>query len=55
MLTVKKFGKTSYELLNRRKPNLEFLEPFEAPCTMLNPNEKFGPKAEEGYFVGYVT
>ena len=55
VLTVKKFGKTSYELLNRRKPNLEYLEPFGAPCTMLNPSEKFAPKAEEGYFVGYAT
>src|ERR1043165_4254105 len=55
VLTVKKFGKTSYELLHRRKLNLEYLEPFGAPCTMLNPSEKFSPKAEEGYFVGYAT
>ena len=31
VLTVKRFGKTSCELINRRKPNLEFLEPFGAP------------------------
>ncbi len=55
VLTIKKFGKTSYELLNRQKPNLEFLEPFGAPCTMLNSTNKFGVKAEEGFFVGYNT
>src|ERR1044071_32737 len=55
VLTVKKLGKTSYELLNRRKPNLEFLEPFGSPCTMIHPDGKFGAKAEEGFFVGYST
>src|ERR1043165_6556141 len=55
VLMVKKFGKTSYELLNRRKPNLEYLEPFGAPCTMLSLSEKFAPKAAEVFFVRYAT
>ena len=53
VLTVKRFGKTSFELINRRKPSLEFLEPFDAPCTMLLENDKFGAKAAEGFFLGY--
>ena len=53
VLTVKRFGKTSFELINRRKPSLEFLEPFGAPCTVLQENDKFGAKAAEGFFLGY--
>ncbi|KAD4586293.1 hypothetical protein E3N88_23894 [Mikania micrantha] len=41
--------------LNR--PNLKYLEPFGAPCTMLKKHEqgKFNEKVEEGYFLGYST
>ena len=53
VLTAKRFGKTSYELINRRKPSLEFLEPFGAPFTMLLENDKFGAKAVDGFFLGY--
>ncbi|XP_076914840.1 uncharacterized protein LOC143573978 [Bidens hawaiensis] len=37
VLTVKKFGKTCFELLNRRKPNLKWLEQFGSICTVLEP------------------
>ena len=56
VLTVKKQKKTCYELINNRKPNLHFLEPFGCPCTLLNTKDrlsKFGEKSIEGYFLGY--
>ncbi|XP_076891375.1 uncharacterized protein LOC143542734 [Bidens hawaiensis] len=52
VFTVRKLGKTCFEILNRRKPNLKWLEPFGSTCTVLNPNGKFGPKYVEGFFVG---
>ena len=55
VLTVKKFGKTCFELLHRRKPNLKWLEPFGSPCTVLDPDGKFGAKSLEGFFVGYAS
>ena len=56
VLTVKKLKKTSYELLNNRKPNLKYLEPFGCPCTMLKRDSgKFEEKALEGYFLGYAS
>ncbi|KAJ0524708.1 putative RNA-directed DNA polymerase [Helianthus annuus] len=53
VLTVKKFNKTCFELINNRKPNLKYLEPFGSPCTVIEPHGKFGPKSIEGIFVGY--
>ncbi|KAD3067039.1 hypothetical protein E3N88_34919 [Mikania micrantha] len=44
---------TCYELLQNRKPNLEHLEPFGAPCTMLKKDAKFNSKVEKGFFLGY--
>ncbi|XP_022023786.1 uncharacterized protein LOC110924051 [Helianthus annuus] len=38
VLTVKKYKKTSFELLHCYKPNLEFLEPFGSPCTFIDEN-----------------
>ncbi|KAD2805416.1 hypothetical protein E3N88_38793 [Mikania micrantha] len=57
VLIVKRHGKTCFELLHNRKPNLMYLEPFGAPCTMLKKHEqgKFNEKVEEGYFLGYNT
>ncbi|KAM0050261.1 putative RNA-directed DNA polymerase [Helianthus debilis subsp. tardiflorus] len=55
VLTVKRHNKTCFELLNKRKPDLSYLEPFGAPRTMIDPNGKFGAKAIEGYFLGYAT
>lgn len=42
------------ELLNRRKPYLKWLEPFGYPCTVLNPDGKFGSKSLDGFFMGYA-
>jgi len=57
VLVVKRHGKTCYELLHLRKPNLQFLEPFGAPCTMLKKTAtgKFNEKVEVGIFLGYST
>ncbi|KAJ0713791.1 putative RNA-directed DNA polymerase [Helianthus annuus] len=55
VLTVKRHGKTCFELLQRRKPDLSYLEPFGAPCTMIEPDGKFGARAIEGFFLGYAT
>ncbi|KAM0034613.1 putative RNA-directed DNA polymerase [Helianthus debilis subsp. tardiflorus] len=55
VLTVKRHNKTCFELLQKRKPDLSYLEPFGAPCTMIDTNGKFGAKAIEGYFLGYAT
>ncbi|MDV3153381.1 MAG: hypothetical protein Q8755_03330, partial [Candidatus Phytoplasma australasiaticum] len=52
----KRFKKTCYELLIKRKPNLEWLEPFGAPCTIMSdPDNKLAAKAEEGILLGYST
>ncbi|XP_076902030.1 uncharacterized protein LOC143556641 [Bidens hawaiensis] len=48
-----KFGKTCFELLNRRKPNLKWIEPFGSQCTSLDANGKFGSKSIVGFF-GYA-
>ncbi|XP_076954102.1 uncharacterized protein LOC143628374 [Bidens hawaiensis] len=54
VLMVKKFKKMSYELLNNRKSNLKYLEPFGCPCTVLKKDaRKFDEKAFKGYFLGY--
>ncbi|XP_076945937.1 uncharacterized protein LOC143617183 [Bidens hawaiensis] len=54
-IPLKRSGKTCFELLNRRKPNLKWLEPFGSMCTVLEPTGKFGPKSVEGFFVGYAS
>ncbi|KAI3754532.1 hypothetical protein L1987_54317 [Smallanthus sonchifolius] len=58
VLTVNKYNKTCYELLNNRKPNLAYLLPFGNPCTLLKTHDvpsKFSSKAIEGIFLGYVV
>ncbi|KAI3801965.1 hypothetical protein L1987_30085 [Smallanthus sonchifolius] len=57
VLVVKRHDKTCFELLHRRKLNLQYLELFGAPCTMLKKDAhgKFNEKVEEGYFLGYST
>ena len=39
-----------------QKPNLKGFEPFGVPCTLLKTSSqpKFGEKAIEGYFLGYM-
>ena len=55
VLLVMRHGKSCFELLHKRKPNLEDLEPFGAPCTLLKrtANSKFDEKAVVGYFLAY--
>nr|GEU71747.1 hypothetical protein [Tanacetum cinerariifolium] len=57
-LVIKSHNKTPYELLNGRKPRLDFIRPFGCPVTILNaldPLEKFEGKADEGFLVGYYV
>ncbi|XP_076919051.1 uncharacterized protein LOC143579705 [Bidens hawaiensis] len=42
-----------FELVNRRKPNLRWLETFGSQRTVLEHNGKFGAKPVEGFFMGY--
>ena len=56
VLIVKKKNKTCYQLLKGRKPNLQHLEPFGAPCTYLKiSSPKFEPKSVDGIFLGYSS
>jgi len=56
VLTAKRIKKTSYKLLNNRKPNLKYLEPFRCLCTMLKKDVgKFKEKAIKVYFLGYAS
>jgi transposase InsO family protein len=52
----KRTGKTAYEMINCRKPNIKFLRIFGCRCFVLNDREnleKFDKKADEGIFIGY--
>nr|GEZ47822.1 hypothetical protein [Tanacetum cinerariifolium] len=52
----KRFDKTPYELINKRKPNIKFFHVFGCRCYLLNEYEDAGKlKAKEdiGVFVGY--
>nr|GEZ27742.1 uncharacterized mitochondrial protein AtMg00810-like [Tanacetum cinerariifolium] len=52
----KRFDKTPYELINKRKPNIKFFRVFGCRCYLLNDYEDVGKlKAKEdiGVFVGY--
>ncbi|GJZ09544.1 retrovirus-related pol polyprotein from transposon TNT 1-94 [Tanacetum coccineum] len=49
-------NKTPYELLRRRKPNVEYFHVFRSLCYPTNDSEYFGkmkPKADIGIFIGY--
>nr|GEW49146.1 retrovirus-related Pol polyprotein from transposon TNT 1-94 [Tanacetum cinerariifolium] len=51
-----KLGKTPYELLRGRKPNLNYFRVFGCKCFILNIKDyltKFDPKSYEGVFLGY--
>ncbi|KAI3746509.1 hypothetical protein L6452_08943 [Arctium lappa] len=53
---VKRFQKTSYELINNRKPNIKYFHVFGCRCYILKDREylgKFDKKADEGKFIGY--
>nr|GEV90643.1 hypothetical protein [Tanacetum cinerariifolium] len=50
-------GKTPYELLYNKLPNLSFLHVFGALCYPINDSENLGklqPKADIGIFIGYA-
>nr|GEX92731.1 integrase, catalytic region, zinc finger, CCHC-type, peptidase aspartic, catalytic [Tanacetum cinerariifolium] len=52
----RRFNKTSYELINGRKPNISFLHVFEALCYPKDDREdtgKLGAKVDIGFFIGY--
>nr|GEW68569.1 retrovirus-related Pol polyprotein from transposon TNT 1-94 [Tanacetum cinerariifolium] len=52
----KRFDKTLYELMNKRKPNIKFFRVFGCRCYLLNDYEDIGKlkaKGDIGVFVGY--
>nr|GEX37662.1 uncharacterized mitochondrial protein AtMg00810-like [Tanacetum cinerariifolium] len=52
----KRFDKTPYELMNKRKPNIKFFRVFGCRCYLLNDYEAVGKLKAKGYigvFVGY--
>nr|GFB04340.1 retrovirus-related Pol polyprotein from transposon TNT 1-94 [Tanacetum cinerariifolium] len=52
----KRFVKTPYELINKRKPNIKFFRVFGCRCYLLNDYEdvrKLKAKGDIGVFVGY--
>nr|GEY92912.1 hypothetical protein [Tanacetum cinerariifolium] len=52
----RRFNKTPYELINRRKPDISFLNVFGALCYPKNDREdigKLGAKGDIGFFIGY--
>nr|GEV30177.1 hypothetical protein [Tanacetum cinerariifolium] len=51
-------GKTPYELLHNKLPDLSFLHVFDALCYPTNDSENLGklqPKADIGIFIGYAA
>nr|GEU93972.1 retrovirus-related Pol polyprotein from transposon TNT 1-94 [Tanacetum cinerariifolium] len=52
----KRFDKTSYEIMNKRKPNIKFFHVFGCRCYLLNDYEDVGKlkaKGDIGVFFGY--
>nr|GEZ36748.1 hypothetical protein [Tanacetum cinerariifolium] len=52
----KRFDKTPYELINKRKPNIKFFRVFGCRCYLLNDYEDVGnlkAKGDIGVFIGY--
>nr|GFC34189.1 retrovirus-related Pol polyprotein from transposon TNT 1-94 [Tanacetum cinerariifolium] len=52
----KRFEKTPYELMNKRKPNIKFFRVFGCRCYLLNDYEDVGKLKEKrdiGVFIGY--
>ncbi|KAJ9561147.1 hypothetical protein OSB04_006307 [Centaurea solstitialis] len=55
-LIVKWTGKTAYEMIEQRKPNIDYFRVFGCKCYVLNDREglgKFDPKSNESIFIGY--
>ncbi|KAL4573803.1 hypothetical protein LXL04_020621 [Taraxacum kok-saghyz] len=57
-IIVKRHGKTAYEMLKGRSPDVSYFHVFGCVCYILNqrdPRSKFEPKADEGIFLGYSS
>nr|GEV94125.1 hypothetical protein [Tanacetum cinerariifolium] len=57
-IIYRRFNKTSYELINGRKPYISFLHVFGALCYPKNDREdtrKLGTKGDIGFFIRYST
>ncbi|KAJ9552836.1 hypothetical protein OSB04_016881 [Centaurea solstitialis] len=55
-LIVKRTGKTAYEMVEQRKPNIDYFRVFGCKCYVLNDRDdlgKFEPKSDESIFIGY--
>ncbi|KAJ9545700.1 hypothetical protein OSB04_025407 [Centaurea solstitialis] len=55
-LIVKRMGKTAYEMVEQRKPNINYFRVFGCKCYVLNDRDdlgKFEPKFDESIFIGY--
>ncbi|KAJ9567460.1 hypothetical protein OSB04_003426 [Centaurea solstitialis] len=55
-LIVKQTGKTAYEMVNKRKPNIKFFRVFGCICYLLNNRDdlgKFDAKSDQSIFIGY--
>ncbi|KAJ9545395.1 hypothetical protein OSB04_025102 [Centaurea solstitialis] len=55
-LIIKRTGKTAYEMVEQRKPNIDFFRVFGCKCYVLNDRDnlgKFDPKSDESIFIGY--
>ncbi|KAJ9561899.1 hypothetical protein OSB04_007059 [Centaurea solstitialis] len=55
-LIIKRTGKTTYEMVNKRKPNIKFFRVFDCVCYLLNNRDdlgKFDAKSDECIFIGY--
>ncbi|KAJ9544835.1 hypothetical protein OSB04_024542 [Centaurea solstitialis] len=55
-LIIKRIGKTAYEMVNKRKPNIKFFRVFDCVCYLLNNRDdlgKFDAKSDESIFIGY--
>lgn len=54
---INKHGKTPYEMLKGRKPNVKYFHIFSCKCFILKTHpeqlKKFELKDDEGIFVGY--
>nr|GFC79153.1 hypothetical protein [Tanacetum cinerariifolium] len=56
LIIHKRFDKTPYELMNKRKPNIKFFRVFGCRCYLLNDYEDVGKlkaKGDIGVFIGY--
>nr|GEW60261.1 hypothetical protein [Tanacetum cinerariifolium] len=53
-IIYRRFGKTTYELINRRKPDISFLHVFEALCYPKNDCEDIGKLGTKGFGLTYA-